>query len=269
MITNQYTYNGDGQRAQIVDSQGTKKPIWDVENILLETDGSDVTQVVYTQEPAGYGNLVSQRRDTTTSTYLFDALGSTRKLTNSAGAVTDSYEFRGYGQSRLSSGTTVNVFRWTGEPGYYYDTDRSAYHLRARPYSPTLARFLNPDPIGFQGSQWNLYEYVGSNPPNAVDSSGLFLGWNYGSYCGWSKRGPGAPIDALDSCCQDHDNCQDTWWTCNPYHIIKCSIDLCECAKKAESTGCTTAACKNAAKWVQILFCTVGNPFDTDHDFLR
>lgn len=26
MITNQYTYNGDGQRVQIVDSQGTKKP---------------------------------------------------------------------------------------------------------------------------------------------------------------------------------------------------------------------------------------------------
>ena len=73
MTTNQYSYNGDGQRVQIVDSQGTKKPIWDFQNILLETDGSDATQVVYTLEPAGYGNLVSQRRGSTTSFYLFDA----------------------------------------------------------------------------------------------------------------------------------------------------------------------------------------------------
>jgi hypothetical protein len=33
----------------------------------LETDGSNVTQVVYTLEPAGYGNLVSQRRGSTSS----------------------------------------------------------------------------------------------------------------------------------------------------------------------------------------------------------
>jgi RHS repeat-associated protein len=173
MTTNQYTFNGDGQRVQIVDSQGTKKPIWDLENILLETDGSNVTQVVYTLEPAGYGNLVSQRRGSTTSFYLFDALGSTRKLTSSAGAVTDSYEFRAYGDAHSSSGTTVNVFRWVGELGYYYDINRLAYYLRARPYNPALARFLSQDPIGFVGSPWNLYEYVRSSPVNIQDPSGL------------------------------------------------------------------------------------------------
>jgi hypothetical protein len=44
VVTNEYQFNGDGARVQIVDSQGTKKPIWDFENILLETDGSNVTQ---------------------------------------------------------------------------------------------------------------------------------------------------------------------------------------------------------------------------------
>jgi RHS repeat-associated protein len=173
MITNQYTYNGDGQRVQIVDSEGTKKPIWDMENILLETDGSNVTQVIYTLEPAGYGNLVSQRRASTTSFYLFDALGSARKLTSSAGGVTDSYDFRAYGETFASSGSTVNVFRWVGELGYYYDINRVAYYLRARPYSPAIARFLSQDPIGFEGSPWNLYEYVGSVPSNSVDPRGL------------------------------------------------------------------------------------------------
>jgi RHS repeat-associated protein len=173
MITNQYTYNGDGQRVQIVDSEGTKKPIWDMEKILLETDGSNATTVVYTLEPAGYGNLVSQRRSSTTSFYLFDALGSTRKLTSSGGSVTDSYDFKAYGETFASSGSTVNVFRWVGELGYYFDIDRLAYYLRARPYSPKLARFLSIDPTGFDGSPRNLYEYVLGNPTNWVDPLGM------------------------------------------------------------------------------------------------
>jgi RHS repeat-associated protein len=172
MTTNQYTFNGDGQRVQVVDSQGTKKPIWDIQNILLETDGSNVTQVVYTLEPAGYGNLISQRRSSTTSYYLFDALGSTRKLTGSASSITDSYDFRAYGETFASSGSTVNVFRWIGERGYYLDIDRLAYYLRARPYIPAIARFLSCDPSGYEGSQWNLYEYVSGKVIVATDPSG-------------------------------------------------------------------------------------------------
>jgi hypothetical protein len=41
MIANQYAYNGDGQRVEIVDSEGTKNQVGDEENILLETDGTD------------------------------------------------------------------------------------------------------------------------------------------------------------------------------------------------------------------------------------
>ena len=41
MITNQYAYNGDGKRVQVIDSQGTKKQLWDGDNVLLETDGSN------------------------------------------------------------------------------------------------------------------------------------------------------------------------------------------------------------------------------------
>jgi RHS repeat-associated protein len=173
MTTNQYTFNGDGQRVQIVDSQGTKKPIWDFQNILLETDGSNVTQVVYTLEPNVYGNLVSQRRSSTTSYYLFDALGSTRKLTDSASSITDSYDYRAYGETFASTVVTTNVFRWVGQVGYYFDIDRLAYYLRARSYNPAVARFLSRDPIGFDGSRWNVYEYASSRPSHRSDANGL------------------------------------------------------------------------------------------------
>jgi RHS repeat-associated protein len=137
----------------------------------LETDGSNVTKVVYTLEPAGFGNLVSQRRAGSTF-YLFDALGSTRKLIDFSGTVTDSYDYRAYGETFASSGSTVNVFRWVGELGYYFDIDRLAYYLRARSYNPVIARFFSQDPIGFDGTQGSLYEYADSNPLILFDASG-------------------------------------------------------------------------------------------------
>ncbi|MEZ6099331.1 MAG: RHS repeat-associated core domain-containing protein [Pirellulaceae bacterium] len=175
-VDNVYTFNGDGKRVQIVDSTGTKRPIWDFENVLLETNGSNTTQVIYTLEPMTYGSLVSQRRSGTTTLYLFDALGSTRKIIDNPGAsaaVLDSYDYKAYGETYASSGSTTNVFRWVGQLGYYYDVDRLAYYLRARPYSPKLARFLSKDPIGFGGSKWNLFEYVNSMASQFSDPSGL------------------------------------------------------------------------------------------------
>ena len=51
-IVDTFTYNGDGQRVQKIDSTGTTKHVWDGQNILLETDGSNIIQVVYTLQPS-------------------------------------------------------------------------------------------------------------------------------------------------------------------------------------------------------------------------
>jgi len=42
-----------------------------------------------------------------------------------------------------------------------------------RDYDPTTGRWTAKDPILFAGGQGNLYVYVGKNPVNKVDPSGL------------------------------------------------------------------------------------------------
>jgi len=64
---------------------------------------------------------------------------------------------------------TGNPFRYTGR---YYDQETGLYYYRARYYDADLGRFLSVDPIGY-ADQWNLYAYVGNNPLNATDPSGM------------------------------------------------------------------------------------------------
>jgi hypothetical protein len=45
---------------------------------------------------------------------------------------------------------------------------------RARYYDPKVGRFITRDPIGFDGGDVNLYNYVGGNPVNRTDPEGLF-----------------------------------------------------------------------------------------------
>jgi RHS repeat-associated protein len=145
-VVNTCTYNGDGLRVQKLDSGGTTKFVWDGSNVLEETDGSNVTQAVYTLRPELYAMQVSQRRSGTTSFYHFDALGSTVQLTNSSASTTDQYYYNAFGDLIHSQSSSTNSFRFCGQLGYYFDSDPAQYYVRARFYAPTWGRFLSCDP---------------------------------------------------------------------------------------------------------------------------
>jgi hypothetical protein len=86
-----YTYRWDGLRTTKADTVTTEKFIYDGQAYLLTTDGSNVLSAVNTNEPAAYGNLVSQRQLVASTWipiyYHYDHLGSTRQITSAAAAV--------------------------------------------------------------------------------------------------------------------------------------------------------------------------------------
>jgi RHS repeat-associated protein len=66
------------------------------------------------------------------------------------------------------SGNTSR-FQYTGQ---MWLADVGLYHYKARAYSPELGRFLQTDPIGY-GDGMNMYAYVGGDPVNGKDPTGL------------------------------------------------------------------------------------------------
>jgi RHS repeat-associated protein len=174
------TFRFAGLRYSKQEPQSTSKFLWDVNNYLAETDTDDDIQAVYTNEPQPYGNLISQYRKGPTlwlpSYYHYDALGSTRVLTNDAGVVTDTHVYDAWGNELAVSGSTVNPFRWVGRVGYYWDEGTGTFYIRARVYQPVTGRWTSQDPLWALAHpvlDVRLYEYASDRPLVRSDPSGL------------------------------------------------------------------------------------------------
>ncbi|HEX5202729.1 MAG TPA: hypothetical protein VFW27_22595, partial [Actinoplanes sp.] len=129
-IRNTMAYEPEGLRVKLEESTGTKKFVWDEQNYLAETDDADDTQVVYTNEPRLYGNLVSQRRGTDSHWYHFDAIGSTRELTTSGQVVSDTRLYDAWGEVVATTGATLFPFAFVAECEYYRDLDPLLLYVR-------------------------------------------------------------------------------------------------------------------------------------------
>jgi len=78
------------------------------------------------------------------------------------------YEYDVYGQVAASDPNHPNRFMFTGRE---FDKETGLYYYRARYYNASIGRFLQTDPIGYQGGV-NLYSYCLNNPLGMTDASG-------------------------------------------------------------------------------------------------
>ena len=92
-------------------------------------------------------------------------------------------------------GSGVGVaFGYTGRP---LDEKTGLSDYRARWYDASTGRFVNEDPSGFKGGDTNLFRYVGNDPLDRIDPSGLTAKWaGYGGKgsvpaAGWGAYGAG------------------------------------------------------------------------------
>lgn len=109
--------------------------------------------------------------------YHQNELNSVEALTNSAGSLTERYQYDVYGKQIIYDGSNNiipssfagNRFGFTGQE---YDSANGNYRFHFRNYSPATGTFNQRDLIGYADGM-GMYQYVHDNPANGVDIFGL------------------------------------------------------------------------------------------------
>jgi RHS repeat-associated protein len=135
------------------------------------TDHQDSVRDIVSGTGATLGQVVEHRQ--------YDSFGKVVRRTTSPAA-----------GAPATNGVGVE-FAYAGRP---FEDRTGLSDNRARWYEPATGRFINEDPSGFKGGDANLFRYVGNDPLNQVDPSGLAAKWASGAKAsvptaGWAALG--------------------------------------------------------------------------------
>jgi len=141
---------------------------------MAQLDTSGQIEAIFVYQTHGNVPDMSVSRSGAAYRVLSDQLGSVRLVVDVAnGGVVQRLDYAEFGVAIVDTNPGFQPF---GYAGGLYDPDTRLARFGGRDYDPVVGRWTAKDLTGFAGGDANLYAYVGNDPVNIIDPSGLLLG---------------------------------------------------------------------------------------------
>ncbi len=176
-----YDYDALGRRIRVVKGQRTTDLYYSSAWQVLEEDQGGAMQAQYVWSPVYIDAMIE--RDTADGTRLYAQQDGNYNVTALVGLVSGNWQvlqrfvYDPYGKPTVLDANfngTTDQYNWVYlHQGGRYDALTGLYYFRDRDFSPTLGRWMQVDPAGYDAGSADLYSFLNNSPADATDPLGL------------------------------------------------------------------------------------------------